>query len=75
MICPHCGKGRNEVIDTRISNDTIRRRRVCWNCHQRFSTYEILKDDYKRLLNCKKVVDYMAKVAEVTLNGGTDDGD
>jgi transcriptional repressor NrdR len=41
MKCPYCGNEKTRVIDT--SHDTrggIRRRRVCLNCDQRFSTYE-----------------------------------
>jgi transcriptional repressor NrdR len=41
MRCPYCKVERSRVIDT--SHDTrggVRRRRVCENCRQRFSTYE-----------------------------------
>ncbi|MGB3715652.1 MAG: transcriptional regulator NrdR [Candidatus Promineifilaceae bacterium] len=41
MKCPYCEHEKTRVIDT--SHDTrggIRRRRVCTNCGQRFSTYE-----------------------------------
>jgi transcriptional repressor NrdR len=41
MKCPYCGNEKTRVIDT--SHDTrggIRRRRLCLNCDQRFSTYE-----------------------------------
>ena len=41
MKCPYCEHEKTRVIDT--SHDTrggIRRRRVCVNCNQRFSTYE-----------------------------------
>ncbi|MCA9980187.1 MAG: transcriptional repressor NrdR [Anaerolineales bacterium] len=41
MKCPYCGHARTRVIDT--AHDTrggIRRRRVCQECDQRFSTYE-----------------------------------
>lgn len=41
MKCPYCEHEKTRVIDT--SHDTrggIRRRRVCTNCRQRFSTYE-----------------------------------
>jgi len=41
MKCPYCEHEKTRVIDT--SHDTrggIRRRRVCTNCSQRFSTYE-----------------------------------
>lgn len=48
MKCPHCGyagaPGRpdSQVIDSRESEsgETIRRRRKCLNCHQRYTTYE-----------------------------------
>jgi transcriptional repressor NrdR len=41
MKCPYCDHEKTRVLDT--SHDTrggIRRRRVCVNCKQRFSTYE-----------------------------------
>lgn len=41
MKCPYCGYSKTRVIDT--SHDArggIRRRRVCVQCDQRFSTYE-----------------------------------
>jgi transcriptional repressor NrdR len=41
MKCPYCEHEKTRVIDT--SHDTrggIRRRRLCVNCSQRFSTYE-----------------------------------
>ncbi|MCA9926679.1 MAG: transcriptional repressor NrdR [Anaerolineales bacterium] len=41
MRCPYCHHPKTRVIDT--SHDTrggTRRRRVCDNCHQRFSSYE-----------------------------------
>ena len=41
MRCPYCAHEKTRVIDT--SHDArggIRRRRVCVNCEQRFSTYE-----------------------------------
>ncbi len=41
MKCPYCGHDKTRVIDT--SHDArggIRRRRVCVNCDQRYSTYE-----------------------------------
>lgn len=41
MKCPYCEHEKTRVIDT--SHDTrggVRRRRVCGNCGQRFTTYE-----------------------------------
>lgn len=41
MQCPYCQSGRSRVIDTtHDSRGGIRRRRVCRECNQRFSTYE-----------------------------------
>jgi len=55
MKCPHCGHDGSRVIDTRDSGDGIRRRRVCKQCQQRFTTYEqvhasvqIIKSDGRR---------------------------
>lgn len=41
MKCPYCQNDKTRVIDTSHDNrGGIRRRRVCSNCDQRFSTYE-----------------------------------
>ena len=40
MQCPHCTQSRHRVIDTRDTGETIRRRRQCESCGQRFTTYE-----------------------------------
>lgn len=41
MKCPYCGKDETRVIDTgHDQRGGVRRRRVCENCGQRFSTYE-----------------------------------
>lgn len=56
MQCPYCGKEQNRVIDTRESDETIRRRRECSSCGRRFTTYEriaqtglmVIKQDGRR---------------------------
>ncbi len=56
MHCPFCGQEQNKVIDTRESDETIRRRRECLNCRRRFTTYEriaqtglmVIKQDGRR---------------------------
>src|SRR5512143_3754594 len=56
MQCPYCGKEQNRVIDTRESDETIRRRRECIGCGRRFTTYEriaqtglmVIKQDGRR---------------------------
>lgn len=41
MNCPYCGHDKTRVIDTaHDSRGGIRRRRICRNCSQRFSTHE-----------------------------------
>ena len=42
MRCPKCGHLRDKVVDSRTARDggAIRRRRVCLQCGQRFTTYE-----------------------------------
>jgi transcriptional repressor NrdR len=40
MRCPHCGHEQHKVVDTRDAGDSIRRRRECRSCGQRFTSYE-----------------------------------
>jgi transcriptional repressor NrdR len=43
MHCPFCQHEDTRVIDSRVSEDgsTIRRRRECENCGERFNTFEL----------------------------------
>ncbi|MFW0179498.1 transcriptional regulator NrdR [Rothia sp. CCM 9418] len=42
MNCPYCHEAGSRVIDSRVIEDgsAIRRRRLCDNCEDRFTTYE-----------------------------------
>ena len=40
MRCPHCGSGDSKVTDSREADGSIRRRRRCVRCAERFWTYE-----------------------------------
>lgn len=42
MKCPYCSNLNSKVIDSRTTenNTTIRRRRECLECQERFTTYE-----------------------------------
>ena len=42
MKCPNCSNVENKVVDSRLNKegDMTRRRRVCLNCEERFTTYE-----------------------------------
>jgi transcriptional repressor NrdR len=46
MRCPFCGSDTDKVVDSRSSKNcqSIRRRRECLNCNQRFTTYEYIED-------------------------------
>jgi transcriptional repressor NrdR len=55
MHCPHCGHDHHKVIDTRDAGESIRRRRECHHCGQRFTSYEhvapsllVIKSDGRR---------------------------
>lgn len=41
--CPHCA-GDSRVVDSRPRYRAIKRRRVCFDCKRRFTTYEIATD-------------------------------
>lgn len=43
--CPSCGSGRTSVRDTRPYDNTVRRRRACKACGERFWTYEFSELD------------------------------
>lgn len=45
MRCPYCGCEDSRVVDSRPTDDgeRIRRRRECFNCMKRFTTYEIVE--------------------------------
>ena len=47
MRCPSCGYGESKVVDSRPADDgaSIRRRRECLECGNRFTTYERLGDN------------------------------
>ena len=55
MICPYCSHIETKVVDSRESENNVRRRRECEKCSKRFTTYEkvefeltVLKKDSRR---------------------------
>jgi hypothetical protein len=46
MECPYCRKTHDKVIDSRLAKDgiSVRRRRQCLACSERFSTYEATEE-------------------------------
>ncbi|MBU0457700.1 MAG: ATP cone domain-containing protein [Nanoarchaeota archaeon] len=54
MYCPFCSNKETKVLESRINDDSLRRRRECLKCRNRFTTYEkasfsltVLKKDGK----------------------------
>ncbi len=71
MRCPFCGSDNTQVKDSRPAEDNsaIRRRRVCGNCAQRFTTFErvqlreltvVKKDGEREPLDREKLARSMA---------------
>lgn len=44
MKCPECNCEDSKVIDSRPTENKVRRRRECIQCGYRFTTYEIVED-------------------------------
>lgn len=44
MKCPECGYNDSKVVDSRPTDNKIRRRRECISCGFRFTTYEIVEN-------------------------------
>lgn len=75
MKCPFCGHEEDKVVDSRASSDgaSIRRRRECLKCAQRFTTYEhveqhelmvIKKDGRREPFDRKKLLAGLMKACE-----------
>lgn len=75
MRCPFCGSGETRVIDSRPTdeNNSIRRRRECAGCQNRFTTYEtvedvpilvIKKNGTRQVYDRNKVLNSMLKACE-----------
>ena len=75
MKCPFCATLDSKVVDSRPANDgtSIRRRRECLKCHNRFTTYEtievlpmivIKKNGIRQAFDRSKLMTSMLKACE-----------
>lgn len=75
MRCPYCQHEDTKVVDSRPTEDntSIRRRRICPNCDQRFTTYEryekptlvvIKKDKTREIFSKEKIFQGMLRACE-----------
>ncbi len=48
MRCPYCNHPETRVIDSRLNREanTVRRRRECEGCNQRFTTFERVEEQF-----------------------------
>ena len=55
MRCPFCGEQDTKVIDSRLANegDSVRRRRECTSCNERFTTFEAAELIMPRVVKSK----------------------
>jgi|JFJP01.1.fsa_nt_gi Predicted transcriptional regulator, consists of a Zn-ribbon and ATP-cone domains len=85
MKCPKCD-GKTKVLESRVSDrqhliclklldltTNIRRRRICLSCNYKFTSYEILHEDYDKLL--KFVLKSPELVEEMEKFGATSSGE
>lgn len=75
MKCPYCGHLDSKVVDSRPAEDgtSIRRRRECLECHNRFTTFEIMeslpvmvvkKDGSRQSFDRSKILGGMLRACE-----------
>ena len=75
MKCPFCNCQEDKVVDSRPTDEglTIRRRRECVNCHERFTTYEkiemvplmvVKKDGTRQAFDRNKILNGIVKACE-----------
>lgn len=66
MICPNCGSRNDRVLNSRTSHggDAVRRRRLCSECEERFSTIEISCDSFNNFkgIHTDDLVKHLQKV-------------
>ena len=75
MQCPYCQDGETKVIDSRDSEDSVRRRRECLDCKKRFTTYEraeitelivVKKSGNRQPFDRKKILNGLVRACEKT---------
>lgn len=69
MHCPYCSNDDTKVLESRASEDSLRRRRECLKCENRFTTYEkavfqftvLKKDGREQPFNTEKIKNSLMK--------------
>ena len=69
MYCPYCSHEDTKVLESRLKNEAVRRRRECLGCTARFTTYEkpvfqlsvIKKDNREEPFQIQKIQESLQK--------------
>lgn len=73
MRCPYCQHTETKVLDSRESENAVRRRRECLQCEKRFTTYErvemvdllvVKKDGRREAFDRAKLMKGLVKACE-----------
>ena len=53
MLCPYCKSENTSVVDTRPlkTANITRRRHICHVCDTRFTTYELVREEFTEYVN------------------------
>ena len=62
MKCPNCGSTNYTVVDSRVTGETIRRRRECGECHNRWTTAELEFNRYVQLRKLEPLLIDMERI-------------
>lgn len=57
IICEKCGSTHLKTCDSRETMGIKRRCKRCLDCGDKFTTYEIHKDDFIKTINCIRIMD------------------
>jgi len=65
MNCTKCGGSKVDIMETRSAGDyVVRRRRRCLNCSNRFTTYEVVAQEYKDYEKVKRNLRELSRYTE-----------
>jgi transcriptional repressor NrdR len=74
MYCPYCSNNETKVLESRILDASMRRRRECLKCSNRFTTYEkpiftlkvLKKDGREEEFSLNKIISSLQKACNKT---------
>lgn len=80
LTCPHCGhKAESRTVETRHALDSVRRRKECFKCNERFTTHEhagaarVPPDVWKKLQRLALLEGELLKLRAIVQNIGVEE--